>query len=80
MISKGFSNVDATGFTIDLQNMNQISLLDEGKIVSFGSGCRWHQVYGALEPHNLTTVGGRVPDVGGFLLGGWLQRTVSMCS
>ncbi|KAJ7829989.1 hypothetical protein B0H14DRAFT_2808295 [Mycena olivaceomarginata] len=75
MISRGFSNVDATGFTIDLQNMNQISLLDEGKIVSFGSGCRWHQVYGALEPHNLTTVGGRVPDVGvgGFLLGGGIS-------
>jgi FAD/FMN-containing dehydrogenase len=69
-VSKGFGNVDATVIS-DLENM-QISLLDKGKIVSFGSGYRWHQVYGALQPHNLTTVGGRVPDVGisGFLLGG----------
>jgi len=75
MISKGYSNVDATGFTIDLQQMNEISLLNERKIVSFGSGCRWHQVYAALRPHNLTTVGGRVPDVGvsGFLLGGGIS-------
>ncbi|KAJ6567050.1 hypothetical protein B0H19DRAFT_1139249 [Mycena capillaripes] len=75
MISKGASNVDATGFTIDLQKMNQISILDDGSIVSFGSGCRWHQVYSALKPHNLTTVGGRVPNVGvsGFLLGGGIS-------
>ncbi|KAF8209364.1 hypothetical protein K438DRAFT_1666111 [Mycena galopus ATCC 62051] len=75
MISKGFSNIDATGFTIDLQKMNEISLGDGGKIVSFGSGSRWHQVYAALRPHNLTTVGGRAADVGvsGFLLGGGIS-------
>ncbi|KAJ7684271.1 hypothetical protein DFH06DRAFT_1312713 [Mycena polygramma] len=75
MISKGFSNVDATGFTIDLQAINHISVLNQSSIVSFGSGCRWHEVYGALKPHNLTTVGGRVPDVGvsGFLLGGGIS-------
>ncbi|KAJ7198654.1 hypothetical protein B0H12DRAFT_581025 [Mycena haematopus] len=75
MISKGHSNIDATGFTIDLQRMNQISLGDEGKIVSFGSGSRWYQVYATLRPHNLTTVGGRAADVGvsGFLLGGGIS-------
>ncbi|KAF7353913.1 Fad binding domain-containing protein [Mycena venus] len=75
ILGKGYSNIDATGFTIDLQKMNEISLLEEGKIVSFGSGCRWHHVYAALKPHNLTTVGGRVPDVGvaGFLLGGGIS-------
>ncbi|KAJ7689857.1 hypothetical protein B0H17DRAFT_883436, partial [Mycena rosella] len=73
--SKAGSNVDATGFTIDLQNMNQIQVLEEGNIVSFGSGCRWHDVYSALRPYNLTTVGGRVTDVGvgGFLLGGGIS-------
>ncbi|KAJ7041887.1 hypothetical protein C8F04DRAFT_110770 [Mycena alexandri] len=75
MISKGFSNVDPSGFTIDLQKMNQVSVLEEGRLVSFDSGCRWHQVYSALKPYNLTTVGGRVPDVGvsGFLLGGGIS-------
>ncbi|KAJ7119145.1 hypothetical protein C8R44DRAFT_878647 [Mycena epipterygia] len=75
MISKGYSNVGAGGFTIDLQKLNQVSLLQGGDIVSFGSGCRWHEVYSALRPHNLTTVGGRVPDVGvsGFLLGGGIS-------
>ena len=35
-------------------------------------GCRWREVYSALSPHNLTTVGGRSSSVGvsGFLLGG----------
>ncbi|KAJ7184637.1 hypothetical protein C8R46DRAFT_1064684 [Mycena filopes] len=75
MISKGFSNVDGSGFTIDLQKMNRISVLEEGHLVSFESGARWHQVYSALKPYNLTTVGGRVPDVGvsGFLLGGGIS-------
>ncbi|KAF7359037.1 Fad binding domain-containing protein [Mycena sanguinolenta] len=75
MISKGYSNIDETGFTIDLQNMNETSLGDGGKIISFGSGSRWHQVYAALRPHNLTTVGGRAADVGvsGFLLGGGIS-------
>ncbi|KAK7020330.1 Fad binding domain-containing protein [Favolaschia claudopus] len=75
MISQGFSNVDAAGFTIDLQKMNSVSLLDGGSVVSFGSGCRWHEVYSALTPRNLTTVGGRASDVGvsGFLLGGGIS-------
>ncbi|KAJ7068998.1 hypothetical protein B0H15DRAFT_138774 [Mycena belliarum] len=69
------SNVDATGFTIDLQKMDQISVLDEEKTVSFGAGCRWQQVYAALQPYNRTTAGGRVPEVGvsGFLLGGGIS-------
>ncbi|KAE9393030.1 FAD-binding domain-containing protein, partial [Gymnopus androsaceus JB14] len=37
-----------------------------------GAGSRWRDVYAVLKPENLTTVGGRVGDVGvgGFLLGG----------
>ncbi|KAJ7500417.1 hypothetical protein B0H11DRAFT_2155485 [Mycena galericulata] len=71
MISKGYSNIDASGFTIDLQQINQISVIQGEDLVSFGAGCRWHEVYAALKPYNLTTVGGRAPDVGvsGFLLG-----------
>ncbi|KAJ7041888.1 hypothetical protein C8F04DRAFT_1230037 [Mycena alexandri] len=72
---KGSSNVDSSGFTIDLQKMTEISVVDDGKVVSFGSGCRWRQVYSALEPHNLTTSGARIPNVGvsGFLLGGGIS-------
>ncbi|KAJ6630385.1 hypothetical protein B0H10DRAFT_984870 [Mycena sp. CBHHK59/15] len=72
---KASSNVGPTGFTIDLQKMNQVSVSVEQNMVSFGAGCRWHEVYSALKPYNLTTVGGRVPDVGvsGFLLGGGIS-------
>ncbi|KAJ7490895.1 hypothetical protein FB451DRAFT_627038 [Mycena latifolia] len=72
---KSASNIDSTGFTIELQKLNQISVLDADSIVSFGAGCRWHEVYSALMPYNLTTVGGRTPDVGvsGFLLGGGIS-------
>ncbi|KAJ7184636.1 hypothetical protein C8R46DRAFT_1186003 [Mycena filopes] len=75
-ISMG-SNIDSSGFTIDLRRMNQISISgsEKGPTVSFGSGCIWHDVYSALQPHNLTTAGARVPGVGvsGFLLGGGIS-------
>ena len=37
-----------------------------------GTGLVWDDVYAALEPHNVTVLGGRVPGigVGGFTLGG----------
>ncbi|KAL0579493.1 hypothetical protein V5O48_002535 [Marasmius crinis-equi] len=69
----GASNIDDHGFTIDLQNLNTgVSLSDDHSVVSFSAGSRWRDVYRVLTPHNLTTVGGRVGDVGvgGFLLGG----------
>ncbi|KAJ7765655.1 hypothetical protein B0H16DRAFT_1523874 [Mycena metata] len=72
---KGSSNVDSSGFTIELQKMTEISVVDDGTVVSFGSGCRWREVYATLEPHNLTTAGARIFDVGvsGFLLGGGIS-------
>ncbi|THU92995.1 FAD-binding domain-containing protein [Dendrothele bispora CBS 962.96] len=68
----GASNVGSAGFTVDMQAVRGVSVSDDGSNVSFGSGCRWREVYSALKPRNLTTVGGRVGDVGvsGFLLGG----------
>ena len=40
--------------------------------VDVGSGLLWNEVYSALEPFNVTVVGGRVPGVGvaGLTLGG----------
>lgn len=72
MAWKGASNVGSSGFTVDVKHLNHISVSENQNVVSFGSGCRWRDVYGVLEPLNLTTVGGRSSDVGvgGFLLGG----------
>ncbi|KAK1224657.1 hypothetical protein PQX77_012402 [Marasmius sp. AFHP31] len=73
MAWRGASNSDNRGFTIDLQNLGpNVSLSEDRRIVSFSAGSRWRDVYKELTPHNLTTVGGRVGDVGvaGFLLGG----------
>ncbi|KAG8737199.1 hypothetical protein FRC10_008464 [Ceratobasidium sp. 414] len=54
---------------------------DDGSVgtVDIGSGLVWDDVYGVLEPYNVTVVGGRVSGVGvgGFTLGGgysWLSN------
>ncbi|KAJ7629601.1 hypothetical protein B0H17DRAFT_1284415 [Mycena rosella] len=41
-------------------------------VVTFGAGMVWNDIYAALDPLNITVVGGRVVGVGaaGFLLGG----------
>ncbi|CAK5263924.1 unnamed protein product, partial [Mycena citricolor] len=71
MVAAGSSNINGTGFTIDLGRMNTVSLASEAGLVSFGAGSRWGEVYEALAPFNLTTAGSRLPSdgVGGFLLG-----------
>ncbi|KAJ7477313.1 hypothetical protein B0H11DRAFT_1300347 [Mycena galericulata] len=72
---KGSSNIGPSGFTIDLQNMNSLSLSSDQTVVSIGAGSSWRAVYHFLDPYNLTTVGGRTSDVGvsGFLLGGGIS-------
>ncbi|KAJ6582747.1 hypothetical protein B0H10DRAFT_2098354, partial [Mycena sp. CBHHK59/15] len=74
-MSWGGSNVGPAGFTIDLGSLNTVSVHEDEGIVSFGSGCVWREVYEALAPYNLTTVGGRVSNVGvgGFLGGGGIS-------
>ncbi|KAJ3729313.1 hypothetical protein C8R42DRAFT_160828 [Lentinula raphanica] len=68
----GASNIGSEGFTVDLQRIKGVTLSEDRSVVSFGAGSRWRDVYAVLQPMNLTTVGGRVGDVGvgGFLLGG----------
>ena len=69
----GFASVGQSGVLIDVTGMNEISLSPTKDTVSVGAGAMWGAVYEKLEEHNLTTVGGRVNEVGVgglILLGG----------
>jgi FAD/FMN-containing dehydrogenase len=57
--------------TVDLDRIAQIEILN-GNRARVGGGANTHQVYEALDAHNLSFVGGRVGTVGigGFTLGG----------
>jgi hypothetical protein len=73
-IKPGGSNID-DGVLIDLSRLNQIEYSATGRVAIVGSGARWGAVYKALEPYNVTVVGGRLNDigVGGLILGGGLS-------
>lgn len=60
------------GVTIDLANINHITVNEDRTSVTVGPGNRWIDVYSALEPLGLTVIGGRAATVGvgGLLLGG----------
>jgi FAD/FMN-containing dehydrogenase len=70
----GASNING-GVTIDLLNMNQISISADGTQTSYGTGNRWIDVYNKVESQGLAVVGGRVADigVGGLTLGGGIS-------
>jgi FAD/FMN-containing dehydrogenase len=57
--------------TIDLDRITEVEILD-GNRARVGGGANTHQVYEALDAHDLSFVGGRVGTVGvgGFTLGG----------
>ncbi|CEL04929.1 hypothetical protein ASPCAL06053 [Aspergillus calidoustus] len=59
------------GVTIDLHRIAQVDILN-GNRARVGGGANTHQVYEALDAHNLSFVGGRLGTVGvgGFTLGG----------
>lgn len=68
------ANID-TGVLIALDNFNTVSCDVDDKLASFGLGARWDSVYTALDPYNVTVVGGRILDVGvgGLTLGSGLS-------
>ncbi|CAG8960321.1 hypothetical protein HYFRA_00012395 [Hymenoscyphus fraxineus] len=68
------ASIDA-GVLIAMDNFNTVSYDDATKLASFGPGAKWNAVYSALDPYNLTVVGGRVLDVGvgGLTLGSGLS-------
>jgi FAD/FMN-containing dehydrogenase len=70
----GASSIDE-GITITMQRFNGVHVSSDMKSASIGSGLRWGEVYQALEPYNLTAIGGRVSDigVGGLILGGGIS-------
>ncbi|KAE8355638.1 hypothetical protein BDV28DRAFT_162720 [Aspergillus coremiiformis] len=65
-------SVSAGGVTIDLQKMRTVAVSPDRTTVTLGSGHVLLSLYQGLEKYNLTSVAGRVADVGlgGFVLGG----------
>ncbi|OTB13142.1 hypothetical protein K445DRAFT_304537 [Daldinia sp. EC12] len=72
--SIGASNIQ-DGVTIDLRNLNTISLSPDKSIASIGVGNTWGTVYSNLDELNLSVVGGRTSSVGvgGLTLGGGIS-------
>lgn len=67
----GASSV-SDGLTIDLKEINNITVTPDNKTAEIGTGNKWIDVYDYLSPKGLVTVGGRVESigVGGLTLGG----------
>ncbi|TVY80674.1 Bifunctional solanapyrone synthase [Lachnellula suecica] len=68
------SNID-TGVLISMDKFNTVTYDAVHSLASFGPGARWDAVYTALDPYNVSLVGGRVMDVGvgGLTLGSGLS-------
>lgn len=68
----GAANIAGPGIAIDLKSMNSTTVSADGTFATVLPGASWGPVYDALDPYNLTVVGGRsnTVGVGGFLLGG----------
>lgn len=73
-------SISVGGVTIDMQQMRSLEVSTDQAVVKLGSGHVLQSVYQGLEKHNLTTLGGRVADVGlgGFTLGGGFSRLSAM--
>lgn len=69
--TSGDSSSDG-GMVIDLVRMRSTSVNPQAETITFGGGCTWEDVNGALWEHGLATVGGTVADtgVGGLILCG----------
>tara|TARA_R110002003_G_scaffold878_4_gene21711 strand:- start:3823 stop:5481 length:1659 start_codon:yes stop_codon:yes gene_type:complete len=63
------------GALIDLSLFNEVTPAPDGKSVVIGAGCKWVQVYKALQERGLAVAGGRnsAVGVGGLTLGGGLS-------
>ena len=72
----GWSSIDGPGILIDLQRFKQIEVSKDKKVASLGSGGRWGDVIAAMDAHDVSVIGGRIPNVGvgGLMLGGMYHR------
>ncbi|KAG9242387.1 FAD binding domain-containing protein [Calycina marina] len=70
----GASNING-GVTLDLKQLNQLSVAGDRKQIAVGPGNSWGDVYSFLDPQSLSVIGGRVSDVGvgGLTLGGGIS-------
>ncbi|CAI7658181.1 unnamed protein product [Penicillium viridicatum] len=69
-------SISVGGVTIDLQRMRSIEVSSDRSSAKLGSGHVLYSLFEGLERYNLSTVGGRVADVGlgGYALGGGFSR------
>ena len=63
---------------IDLSKLKQISISDDKQVLSLGPGGRWGDVYTFLDPHGVSVIGGRIPQIGvaGVILGGFFLKSL----
>ncbi|KXX73295.1 Bifunctional solanapyrone synthase [Madurella mycetomatis] len=68
----GWASIGQPGILVDLSRLDAVSINADASVVSVGPGQRWRNVAAALDPYNVTVVGGRLPTlgVGGLVLGG----------
>ncbi|KAF2084025.1 FAD-binding domain-containing protein [Saccharata proteae CBS 121410] len=78
--TSGDSSSDS-GMVIDLARMRATSVDPEAQTITFGGGCTWEDVNGALWEHRLATVSGTVGDTGvaGLILGGGYGYLTGQC-
>ncbi|KAK4500048.1 hypothetical protein PRZ48_008234 [Zasmidium cellare] len=67
----GAANIDG-GVTVDMRQLNSVTLSSDGKTATIGAGAAFTDVYPQLDEHNVTVVGGRVTGIaaGGYVSGG----------
>ena len=73
-MNPGFSSTN--GVQIGMSQFLDIQYSPELQTVTVGAGLTWDEVYAALEPHEVTVVGGRIAGIGvaGFTLGGGTRK------
>jgi FAD/FMN-containing dehydrogenase len=71
---EGASNIQG-GLTIDLANLNEVTVRSDNAQTAVGAGNNWYDVYTKIQPMGLSVIGGRVSaiGVGGLTLGGGIS-------
>lgn len=59
--NRGFSSVDG-GVLISFSNLVSTTYISDSQTADVGPGSRWKEACEALEPHNVTVVGGRIGE------------------